>query len=166
MCTPPCPPPPAGEIPAPPLARPPSLAWLPAQLLQKKGRPGRREGAFPGASSPPAPRGPHRSLARGTQRSGSSLSHPHHCHPAAQHTALITWVAGSWVRACPGACWGWGPRGPGLTGDFGALSSHETPEESLGTEFMRPWHQLCLRRPWALFLLAQRRGWDERVPGP
>lgn len=60
--------------------------------------------------------------------------------------------------------WGWGPRGPGLTGDFGALSSHGDPEESLGTEFMRPWHSCASEGPGPP-LLAQR-SWDERVPGP
>ena len=80
---------PAGETSAPSLGRPPSLAWLPAQLLQKKGRLGRREGAFPCASSP-LPSGAPTGLRQGEHSVlDHLLSHPHHCHPAAQHTALL-----------------------------------------------------------------------------
>ena len=50
----------------------------------------------------------------------------------------------------PRACWGWGPQGPGLTGDFGALSSHGDPGRITGHRIHEALAQLCLRRPWAL----------------
>lgn len=88
VCTHSHPPTPAGETPAPSLGCPPRLAQLPAQLLQK-GRPGRRQGAFPGASSP-LPSGAPTGLRQGEHSIlDHLLDHPYHCHPAAQHTALL-----------------------------------------------------------------------------
>lgn len=125
-----------------------SLAWLPAQLLRRRSGRGGGEGLSL-VPPHPCPRGPHRSLARGTQRSGSS-SQSSTSLPLLLSTQL--YYMGNWklgeglLRASTGV------------GGLGDLASQETlgrcplrrPEESLGTEFMRPWHSCASRRPWAL----------------
>lgn len=46
-------------------------------------------------------------------------------------------------ESLPRACWGWGPQGPGLTGDFGALPSHGDPGRITGHGIHEALAQLC-----------------------
>ena len=140
----------------------PGVAASPAS--PEEGQAGAEGGGFPLRLLTLALGCPHRSSARGTQRSGSSSQSSTSLPPCCSAHSSITWVAGSWVRACPG------PAGVGGLGDLasqetlGLCPLTETPEESLGMEFMRPWHSCAPEGPGPC-RLAQRRGRDKRVPG-
>lgn len=140
----------------------PGMAASPAS--PEEGQGGAEGGGFPLRLLTLALGCPHRSSARGTQRSGSSSQSSTSLPPCCSAHSSITWVAGSWVRACPG------PAGVGGLGDLasqetlGLCPLTETPEESPGMEFMRPWHSCAPEGPGPC-RLAQHRGRDKRVPG-
>ena len=131
----------------------------------EEGQAGAEGGGFPWHLLTPALGGPHRSSARGTQRSGLSSQSSTSLPPCCSAHSSITWVAGSWVRACPGPAGVGGLRDLASQETLGLCPLTETLGESLGTEFMRPWHSCASEGPGPS-LLAQRRGWDERAPGP